>query len=174
MLKFICLLLILCHCTLAERKVTFLSTNVVFNPKYFKNYTLFIINNTMNMDMYLNRQIQRGFKAHIDYQLRLANAKNFQTVFSHNTDVCAIVTSVRDSLFKSWFLDMSKHGNFMYSCPVEIGHYYMRNWRMGGSMTHRFLMPGEYRGKAFFFYGKYKAKSYDECLVMTIDAILTN
>jgi len=99
-----------------------------------------IVNNMMNVDMYLNRPIQWGFKAHIDILLRLANAKNFQSVFSQKTDLCATTSSVKNSLVKSWFKDMSKNGNIRYNCPVEVGHYYMHQWRMGSSMTHKFML----------------------------------
>ncbi|KAI8037718.1 hypothetical protein M5D96_009218 [Drosophila gunungcola] len=116
----------------------------------------------------------RGFKAHFDIQLRLANAKNFQSMFNQKNDVCAVTSGVKNSLFKTWFKDMTKDSNFMYNCPVEVGHYYLRNWRMGSSMTHKFLIPGEYRAKVSFFYGKYATKSYEEALNLTIDAILSN
>ncbi|XP_017042180.1 uncharacterized protein LOC108088743 [Drosophila ficusphila] len=155
------------------RSVQFLTGNCTFNPKYFKNFSLTIVDNMMNMDMYLNRPIQRGFKTKFDIQLRLANAKNFQSIFSQKSDVCAITSSVKNSLFKSWFKDMSKNSNFMYNCPVEVGHYYMHNWRMGSSMTHKFLIPGEYRGKLLFFYGKLGSKSFDEALSLTIDSVLS-
>ncbi|XP_037721278.1 uncharacterized protein LOC119554440 [Drosophila subpulchrella] len=157
-----------------ERSVQFLTGNCSYNPKYFKNFSMTIVNNMMNMDMYLNRPVQRGFKAHIDILLRLANAKSFQSMFNQKTDVCATTSSVKNSLFKSWFKDMSKNGNFIYNCPVEVGHYYMHQWRMGSSMTHKFLIPGEYRAKVTFFYGKYRTKSFEETLRLTIDAILTN
>ncbi|KAH8380407.1 hypothetical protein KR009_010515, partial [Drosophila setifemur] len=152
----------------------FLTGNCTFNPKYFKNFSLTIEENMMNMDMVLNKPIHRGFKSEVDVQLRLANAKNFQSVFNQKNDVCAITSGMKNSLFKTWFKDMSKQSNFMYNCPVEVGHYYMRNWRMGSSMTHKFLIPGSYRGKVTFFYGKYNTKSYDEALSLTIDTFLSN
>ncbi|XP_016971209.1 uncharacterized protein LOC108038857 [Drosophila rhopaloa] len=156
------------------RSVEFVTGSCSYSPKYFKNFSLTIVENLMNMDMDLNRPIQRGFKAHFDIQLRLANAKNFQSMFNQKNDVCAVTSSVKNSLFKSWFKDMTKYSNFMYNCPVEVGHYYLRNWRMGSSMTHKFLIPGEYRGKVSFFYGKYGTKSFEEALNLTIDAILSN
>ncbi|XP_022219720.2 uncharacterized protein LOC111072282 [Drosophila obscura] len=155
-------------------RVEFVASNFTYNPKYFRNYSLTITKNMMNMDMDLNRPITRGFKAHLDIQLRLANAKNFQSVFKQVTDVCAATSTMKNSLFKSWFKDMTKHGNFMYNCPVQLGRYYMHNWRMGSSMTHRFLIPGEYRANVEFFYGKYKTKSYEETITLMIDAILSN
>ncbi|XP_034122880.1 uncharacterized protein LOC117580434 [Drosophila guanche] len=157
-----------------ERSVEFLASNCTYNEKYFRNFSLTISKNMMNMEMDLSRPIVRGFKVHFDIQLRLANAKNFQSVFSQVNDVCAATSTVKNSLFKSWFKDMTKHGNFMYNCPVQVGHYYMHNWRMGSTMTHRFLIPGEYRGKVEFFYGKYKTKTYEETLTLIIDTILSN
>ncbi|KAH8270564.1 hypothetical protein KR018_011598, partial [Drosophila ironensis] len=152
----------------------FVSGNCTFNGKFFKNFSLTIVDNLMNMEMHLNRPIQRGFKSHMDIQLRLANAKRFQSVFNQISDVCAVTSSMKNTLFKSWFKDMSRHSNFMYNCPVQVGHYYMHNWQMGSSMTHKFLIPGAYRGKVTFFYGKYGAQSYEETLKLTIDANLSN
>ncbi|KAH8272985.1 hypothetical protein KR026_003318, partial [Drosophila bipectinata] len=152
----------------------FLSSNCTFNEKYFKNFSITIVENLMNMDMYLNRPIQRGFKCKMDIQLRLANAKHFQSVFNQKSDVCALTSSVKNSMIKSWFKDMTKHSNFMYNCPVEVGHYYLHNWKMGSSMIHKFLIPGSYRGDIHFFYGKYGTKTHEETLSVTIDALLSN
>ncbi|XP_030571419.1 uncharacterized protein LOC115770322 [Drosophila novamexicana] len=157
-----------------ERHVEFLATNYTFNTKYFKNFTVSIANKTLNMDMELARPIQRGFKAHVDYQLRVANAKNFQTIFSHHFDVCAIVSNVKDGLLKSWFKSMLEYSNFMHNCPVEVGYYYLHNWKLGSTMTHQFLYPGEYRGQLYLFYGKYKTKTEDRVITLIIDSILYN
>lgn len=159
---------------LQERHVEFLATNYTFNTKYFKNFTVSIANKTLNMDMELARPIQRGFKAHVDYQLRVANAKNFQTIFSHHFDVCAIVSNVKDGLLKSWFKSMLEYSNFMHNCPVEVGYYYLHNWKLGSTMTHQFLYPGEYRGQLYLFYGKYKTKTEDRVITLIIDSILYN
>lgn len=126
----------------------------------------------MNMELLL--PIQRGFRAHFDYQLRLANAKTYQTLFSHNIDVCATVSNVKGGLFKSWFKSMTEKGNFMLNCPVVPGTYYLHDWEMGSSLTHQFLHPGEYRGRVNFFYGKYMTKSEIRVLSFTIDSILCN
>ncbi|XP_043071277.1 uncharacterized protein LOC122322571 [Drosophila grimshawi] len=156
----------------AERYVEFKNASSTFNPKYFKNFTIYVINQTLNLDMDVKLPIQRGFKVHVDYQLRVANAKNFQTLFSHNIDLCATVSNVKEGLLKSWFKSMTKHGNFMHNCPVEVGHYYLHNWKMGTTMTHQFLYPGEYRGRADFFYGKYKTKTEERTLSFILEAVL--
>ncbi|XP_017860813.1 PREDICTED: uncharacterized protein LOC108612442 [Drosophila arizonae] len=158
----------------AERRVEFVSSNSTYNPKYFKSFSICVSNRTLNMTMELLQPIQRGFKAHIDYQLRMPNARMFQTIFSHHVDVCATVNSVKGGIFKSWFKSMTEKSNFMLNCPVQVGTYYLRDWEMGSSLTHQFLHPGEYRGKVYLFYGKYKTKTEIRVLAITIDSVLYN
>ncbi|XP_017840135.1 uncharacterized protein LOC108598031 [Drosophila busckii] len=154
-----------------ERSVKFVYSDSIFNPKHFKNFTMTLVNGTLNMDMTLLRPIQRGFKAHVDYQLKLKNAKNFQSILSHLIDICSVVDNIKDGLFKNWFKSMLKHGNFKLNCPVDVGTYYLRNWRMGTS--HKFLYPGEYSGKINFFYGKYKTKTEEHVLSVTLASVIS-
>ncbi|XP_034475901.1 uncharacterized protein LOC117782913 [Drosophila innubila] len=157
-----------------ERRVEFVNTNYTFSPIYFKNFSVSIVNKTVDMDMELLKPITRGFKVHIDYQLRMANAKSYQSIFSRHVDVCAMVGTVKDGLLKSWFKSMTKYSNFMHNCPVEVGHYYMHNWKMGSSMTHQFLHPGEYRSRVNFFYGKYQTKTEDRVLSIIMESVIHN
>ncbi|XP_051860144.1 uncharacterized protein LOC117569367 [Drosophila albomicans] len=157
-----------------ERRVDFVGTNYTFNPAYFTSFSITIVNKSISMDMVLLKPILRGFKVHIDYQLRMANAKSYQSIFSRHVDVCAMVSTVKDGLLKSWFKSMASHGNFMANCPVEVGHYYLHNWRMGSSMMHQFLYPGEYRSRVNFFYGKYKTKTEDRVLSIVMESLISN
>ncbi|XP_030385959.1 uncharacterized protein LOC115632842 [Scaptodrosophila lebanonensis] len=156
----------------AERHVVFKSINATFSPKHFHNFSITIKNNTVNMDMYIIRPLRRGYMAHLEYQMRLANAKLFQTIFSNKFDICNTVGSLKESIIKYWFKTMLKNGNFMQNCPVEVGHYYLHNWQM--AVTHRFLQPAEYRCIARTYYGKYKSKTEDHVITFQIEAELMN
>ncbi|KAH8261060.1 hypothetical protein KR044_002810, partial [Drosophila immigrans] len=159
---------------LQDRRVEFTNCNYTFSQTYFETFSVSIVNNSVSMDMVLLKPILRGFKVHIDYQLRMANAKNYQSIFSRHVDVCGMVSAVKDGLLKSWFKSMSKYGNFMANCPVEVGHYYLRDWRMGSSMMHKFLYPGDYRSQINFFYGKYHTKTEDRVLSILVESVISN
>lgn len=150
----------------------FVGANSTFSLKQFKNFTVSISRKTMSLDMELERPIIRGFKAFLDYQIRMADAKSYQTIFSRLVDVCATVSSVKDGILKNWFKSMTDYGNFMKNCPVEVGHYYLNNWRMGSGMAHHFLHPGEYRSTVKFFYGKHRTKSEERVLTITMNTLL--
>ncbi|XP_030385960.1 uncharacterized protein LOC115632843 [Scaptodrosophila lebanonensis] len=126
------------------------------------------------MDMYLIRPLRRGYMAHLDYQMRLANAKSFQTMFSNKFDFCNTLGSMKDSIIKHWFKIMMQYGNIMPNCPMEAGHYYIRNWTMGSTIAHKFLHPAEYRCIARTYYGKYKSKTEDHVITFQIEAELMN
>ncbi|XP_026848193.1 uncharacterized protein LOC6603415 [Drosophila persimilis] len=146
--------------------------NCSFNEKYFDNFTLAIVNNTMELDMVTPRTIPRGLKALIDVQISLDKGKSYQRLFAHVLDTCSIVSSVRTSMFKSWFESMRDHGNFMTNCPVPPGHYFLRNWRLDSQLVPHYLMPGDYRVLAHFFFGKQKTKHEDVALDMDIYALV--
>lgn len=150
----------------------FVSSNCTYSPKQFKNFTVSITGKTLSIDMDLARPITRGFKAFLDYKIRMPNAKSYQTIFTRLVDVCATVSSVKDGIIKSWFKSMAEYGNFMKNCPVEVGNYYLRNWKMGSSVAHHFLHPGDYRSTVEFFYGKHRTKTEDRVLTITYNTRL--
>ncbi|KAH8370708.1 hypothetical protein KR093_004715, partial [Drosophila rubida] len=150
----------------------FVNSNYTFNPVYFKSFSLALVNKSINMDMVLLKPILRGFKIYIDYKVRIANAKSYQAIFSRHGDVCAMVSTVKDGLLKNWFKSMAAHSNFMANCPVQVGHYYLRNWKMGSSMMHQFLYAGEYRSQVNFFYGKYRTKTEDRVLSIIMESVI--
>ncbi|KAH8270220.1 hypothetical protein KR018_005985, partial [Drosophila ironensis] len=143
-----------------------------FSPRHFRNFTLDIINNTLYMDMITARTIPRGLKVLLDVQISLDKGTRFQRLFAHILDTCAVVSSVKTNIFKSWFDSMLKHGNFMYNCPVPPGHYFLENWKMDSPLIPRYMLPGNYCIAAHFFYGKHKSKQEDSMLDLNVFALL--
>ncbi|XP_023036567.1 uncharacterized protein LOC111519522 [Drosophila willistoni] len=143
-----------------------------FSRKYYENFTLSIVNNSVSMDMITIRKLQRGIKVFIDFEISLGNSKNYQRVFAHIIDVCGIVSSVRNNIFKSWFESMLQHGNFMYNCPVTEGHYFLHDWKLDSRLVPHYLNVGDYRIKSHFFYGKQKSKHEDFVLDIIVYAQL--
>ncbi|XP_062136659.1 uncharacterized protein LOC133845976 [Drosophila sulfurigaster albostrigata] len=143
-----------------------------FSPKYFQNFTIDIINNTLNLEMTTIKPFTRGFKVHLDFSISLGKTKHYQSVFSHIIDTCGVVSAVKNNIFKSWFQSMLEHGNFMYNCPVVVGQYFLRNWKLDGELVPHYLYAGDYRVKGHFFFGKLKSKHEDFVLDLTIFALL--
>ncbi|KAH8260980.1 hypothetical protein KR044_001347 [Drosophila immigrans] len=143
-----------------------------FSPKYFDNFTIDIINNTLNLDMITTKPFTRGFKVLVDFSISLGKTKHYQSVFSHIIDTCGVVASVKSSIFQSWFKTMVEHGNFMYNCPVVVGHYFLRNWKLDTQLVPHYLYAGDYRVKGHFFFGKLKTKQEDFVLDLIVFAVL--
>ncbi|KAH8335090.1 hypothetical protein KR074_006353, partial [Drosophila pseudoananassae] len=143
-----------------------------FSRKHFDNFTLDIINNTLYMDMVTTRTIHRGFKVLLDFQMRFEKGTSYQRLFAHILDPCAVVSSVRTNIFKSWFDSMLRNGNFMYNCPVPKGHYFLQGWKMDSTQVPHYMLPGNYCVSAHFFYGKLKTKQEDFVLDLNVYAAL--
>lgn len=124
------------------------------------------------MDMINAKAIHRGLKVLIDVQISLDMGKSYQRLFAHILDTCAVVSSVKTNLFKSWFDSMLKHGNFMYNCPVPEGHYFLRDWKLDSHLIPHYMLPGDYLVTAHFFYGKLKSKQEDFVLDLDVYALL--
>ncbi|XP_043071278.1 uncharacterized protein LOC6556891 [Drosophila grimshawi] len=115
------------------------------NPNYFHNFTLNIINNTVNLDMATKKPFGHGFNVHVDFAINLVKTNNYQRVFAHTMDTCSVVSTVKKNIFKAWFQSMLDHGNFLYKCPVAEGHYYLRNWKLDPNLVPQYLHAGNYR-----------------------------
>ncbi|KAH8261329.1 hypothetical protein KR044_007178, partial [Drosophila immigrans] len=143
-----------------------------YSTKFFDNFTISIINNTLNLDMIMKKRITRGFKVHVDFSISLGKTKHYQSVFTQIMDICGVVSAVKNNIFKAWFESMLEHGNFMYNCPVEEGHYFLHNWKLEPQLIPQYLYAGDYRVKTHFFFGKLKTRNEHFVLDMTIFALL--
>ncbi|KAI8037767.1 hypothetical protein M5D96_009267 [Drosophila gunungcola] len=126
----------------------------------------------MLMDMVTSKTIHRGLKVLIDTQISLDKGRSYQRIIAHILDTCGVVSSVRTSTFKSWFDSMLRHGNFMVNCPVPAGHYFLNGWKLDSQSVPHYLLPGDYRVSAHFFYGKHKSKREDFVLELVVYALL--
>ncbi|KAI8123534.1 hypothetical protein CVS40_6002, partial [Lucilia cuprina] len=151
------------------RNIKFRSCSSNYNPKYFSNFSIYTLNDSLYSEVDLIRPLVTGLKANVDFQIRLENSKIYQTLFSYNIDVCSIVISYKDTLFKRWFKSLLKHSNFMQNCPIHEGHYYLNAWRMESSLIPTYLYPGDYRFKGYAYMGKLKNKD-NFILELTTDA----
>ncbi|KAH8335085.1 hypothetical protein KR074_005056 [Drosophila pseudoananassae] len=156
----------------ADRTIRFIAGESRFNRDYFENFTFTIRNDQIFLDMYLRKPLLRGWRARLDFQLRVGNSKSFQSLFSTNVDVCSIVNAGKMTLFKKWYRNLLKYGNFLRQCPLNASHYYLSGWQFGEGLVPPFITSGSYRLETYNFYGKYKGKNEDFIMSCTADAVI--
>ena len=125
------------------------------------NFTSSLQNNSIYVDLNVVRSIQSGYRAHIEFCIRLKGSKKYQTLFAYNLDVCSMVIGYKDTLFRKWFRSLLKCGNFMQNCPIPEGHYYLNGWHIESELMPIYLHPGDYLVKGYGFFGKYRSKDED-------------
>ncbi|XP_068148989.1 uncharacterized protein [Drosophila tropicalis] len=160
------------HIYILERSIKFTSGESHFNDNYFDNFSLVIRNGKVFLDMTLKKPLLKGWRARLDFQLRVANSKSFQSLFSTSVDVCNIVNAVKINLFKKWYRNLLKYGNFLKNCPLNASHYYLRGWQFDEMLVPPFITSGSYRLETYNFYGKYKGKDEDFIMSCSADAII--
>lgn len=118
--------------------------------------------------------LKTGFRGHIDVQLRLSNAKKFQSLVQTDTDYCDLLSTLKDSLFRRWIKSVAKHSNFMENCPVPASHYVLKNWHIDMGLVPSYLLSGDYRLKALVYYGKYRTKRQLVLVDCIVEATMHN
>lgn len=156
---------------LQASKMIFKTGDCNYNREIFSNFTLKIVNEKVKMDMLLIRNLILGLKAHLSFEFRLSKTNPYQSVFQHDINYCGLLKGSQNSLYRQWYLSMLKVGNFATSCPIQPGYYYLKEWKLDGSLVPSFLYLGDYRIGGSFFYGKYK-KSGKPLLECVVEAIL--
>ncbi|XP_017954937.1 uncharacterized protein LOC108650332 [Drosophila navojoa] len=169
------IILLTCACKVQDgggSTVLFQSGECKFNPKFFDNFTIRTVNNTVNLEMVTKRSFDRGFNVHVDFSIKMSKADRYQRVFAHTMDACAVTMALKKNIFKAWFQSMLAHGNFIYHCPVPPDHYYLRNWKVDPKLVPQYLNAGSYRVTGHFFYGKLKSKYEDPVLDIIVYTLL--
>ncbi|KAH8371622.1 hypothetical protein KR093_008286 [Drosophila rubida] len=138
-----------------------LSNECNFNPKHFNVFNLSIIEDRVYAEMGTKTKIMQGFKIYLDVELRLQNAKKYNSVFSYNMDICRSLLSLRNAFYKKWVVSILKYGNFSDKCPVLPGYYYLKDFKLEDDLIPGFMFSGDYRIHLKGFYGRFKANSAD-------------
>lgn len=123
--------------------------------------------------MMILKALPTGFKANVEFQFRLSNAKRHQTLLTYRLDVCNMDVSFKETIFKKWFQSLLEYGNFMPHCPVSPDHYYLNGWKMEPSLVPLYLYPGDYRFTVYGFMGRYKTKTEDFIIELQADAVIS-
>ncbi|XP_073841511.1 uncharacterized protein [Musca autumnalis] len=167
------LLLIILEKVYGATKIEFHGGKHRFSSKYFSNFTFYTENSTIYADLLLIKSIRQGFKANVEIQLRLDNSKVHQKLFSYILNICDLVVSFKNTIFKKWFESLLKYGNFMQNCPVAADHYYVNGWKPESKLIPSYLYPGDYRIKGYGFMGKYRGKNENFVVEIEVDAVIS-
>ncbi|KAH8360603.1 hypothetical protein KR200_009925, partial [Drosophila serrata] len=144
------------------------------NSRYFSALNVSAVNSTVTADIGLIQTLKAGFRGHIDVQLRLSNAKNFQSLVQTDTDYCELLSTLKDSLFRRWVKSVTKNSNFMENCPIPAGHYYLKAWHVDMGLVPSYLLSGDYRLRALAYYGKYRSKKQLIIVQCIVEATMHN
>lgn len=157
--------------SLQKRSITMTVGETRYNREYFDNITYNIVKGRVFVEMILKKPLLKGWQARLDFQMRASSSKSYQSIFSTTVDVCNIVNAYKNNLFKKWYNNLLKYGNFLRQCPLTSGQYYIRNWQFDNSLVPPFLTSGSYRLEAYNFYGRFKKA--DEVFLMNFAADCT-
>ncbi|KAH8260894.1 hypothetical protein KR044_000199 [Drosophila immigrans] len=138
-----------------------LSNECKHNPRNFNIFNLSIVNSRIYAEMGTKTKIQQGFKIYLDVELRLQNAKKYNSVFSYNMDICRSLMSLRNTVYKRWVASILTYGNFSDKCPVLPGYYYLKEFKIEEDLIPGFMFSGDYRIQLRGFYGRFKVNSAD-------------
>ncbi|EDV52771.2 uncharacterized protein LOC6544203 [Drosophila erecta] len=144
------------------------------NPKFFTTLNVTSVNSTFYADVYMPQDLKAGFRGHVDVQLRLSNAKKFQSLVQADNDYCELLSTFKDSLFRRWIKSVFKNSNLMENCPVPAGHYFVNGWHVDMGLVPSYLLSGDYLVNALFYYGKYRTKKQTFLLRCTVGATMHN
>ncbi|XP_037941296.1 uncharacterized protein LOC119674240 [Teleopsis dalmanni] len=137
----------------------FTKIEVTGDSSYISNVTYWIDNGTANADMYVKRTLNYGLRVFVDLQMKLADSKKYQSLFSYDVDVCKLLNEFfRESLLRSWYRNLLKYSNFMENCPIMEGFYYIRKLALEPNSIPPYLRSGDYRLCCTAYYGKRNSK----------------
>lgn len=132
------------------------------NEKHFKIFNLSIIDQIVYAEVWTTTKISPGFKIHLDIEMRLHNSKTYNNVFNYNIDICRVLKSLRNNIYRKWFLSILNNGNFSGKCPVLPGYYYLKGLKLDNDLFPAFMFSGEYRIHLIGYYGRLNKTSEDK------------
>ncbi|XP_050335461.1 uncharacterized protein LOC126762630 [Bactrocera neohumeralis] len=143
-----------------QRGVRFNAAHMTFNHAYVHNVSTDLTDGALNIEMWLLRDVVPGFMTKFDVFISLsADKKRFQSIFAYNVDLCGLMNNLsRITLLRAWMLNVIKYSNLKPHCPLEAGHYYIRNFTVEKGSIPVYLQAGEYRIVTHHYYKGKKNK----------------
>lgn len=99
----------------------------------------------MGLDMYLTSPLHVGMRINMTFLVRKHKTITYRRFYQYSLDVCSMLGSQKNNIFKRWFSKFFTFGNFKTQCPVPPGHYYVRNFNINQLEIPSFLFSGFYR-----------------------------
>lgn len=131
------------------------------NPKHFNIFNLSIIENIVYAEMGTKTKIFPGFRIHVDIEIRLHNSKTYNNVFNYDMDICRVLKSLRNNIYRKWFLSILNNGNFSGKCPVQPSYYYLKGLKLETDLLPALMFSGEYRLQLIGYFGRLNTTSED-------------
>lgn len=132
------------------------------NRKHFKIFNVSIIENIVYAEMGTKTRISPGFRVHVDIEMRLQNSKSYKNVFNYDMDICRVLKSLRNNIYRKWFQSILNNGNFSGKCPVPPNYYYLKGLKLETDLLPALMFSGEYRLQLIGYYGRLNTSSEDK------------
>lgn len=132
-----------------------------FNPIYLRNLSVRLYGNKLDVDVDLVRAIQSGVRLQMDFSTRRLQSTSFTHFYQYSLDICSMLSTGKNNIFKRWFSTFFAYGNFQRSCPVPPKYYYMRNYKIYELDLPPFLTAGIFRLELKMIQSNGKSKTKD-------------
>ncbi|XP_061391781.1 uncharacterized protein LOC133327235 [Musca vetustissima] len=164
-------------CSLQERKkvVVFLKTDTNFNPVYVSNYTLTIANenSTINLDLILIKNITDPLWNLISLEIKFAKENIWSQIMKYDLNYCELLQQSRTPMFNLlsvWISNVRKYGTLPKECPILVGHYSWRNFKLDKHSIPHFVVKGFYRIGVFLYLKR--AEQKEMVINSTVDIVV--
>ncbi|CAD7005380.1 uncharacterized protein LOC101460836 [Ceratitis capitata] len=147
--------------TVGISEVLFKSVQSRSTHRYISNHSVEIVNGTLYTEFQLIRRLDPGVRCHLEFQLRIANSKRYQSLFFFDIDICGTIIALKDHFLKSWYRSLMKYSNFMENCPFNPDRYYLKGWKLDASLFPKYLYPGDYNIIVIIYNGPYRKRGMD-------------
>ena len=85
----------------------FVAFSVQANDSFIRNCTTWVEHYAINMDFITLQPLTYKFMTSLDVQIRIADAKNYQSLFVYTIEVCKLLNQVfRENLLRTWFKNL--------------------------------------------------------------------
>ncbi|EDW19678.2 uncharacterized protein Dmoj_GI11392 [Drosophila mojavensis] len=99
----------------------------------------------LNADIDLIKQLQSGLRLSMDFSTRRIRSSSFTHFYEYSLDLCNMLSTQKNNIFKRWFSTFYNYGNFKRACPVPPNYYYLKNYRISELEVPPFLFAGLFR-----------------------------
>lgn len=98
--------------------------------------------NTVHLDVDILKE-----ESDVQYQVIVFRHKDdhYEQFYKSNYESGCTHEEIKDPVLNFIFKESSKYGNITAACPLKIGHYVLRNFKIDSADLPHQLSPGSYR-----------------------------